>query len=99
MKHFNDLTPDEAERLAFLAEECSEVIQMVSKILRHGWDSVNPLKPEEGSNRARLERELGDLAVAITLMSENRDISQDLIMNNWDRKIHSDDLLKWFHHQ
>lgn len=35
-RHFNNLTPGEAERLAMLAEECGEVIQAVGKILRHG---------------------------------------------------------------
>ena len=34
--HFNNLTPGEAERLAILAEECGEVIQIIGKILRHG---------------------------------------------------------------
>ena len=35
-EHFNGLTPAEDERLAMLAEECAEVIKIVSKIQRHG---------------------------------------------------------------
>ncbi len=34
MTHFNELTPAEAERLAYLAEECGEAIQIIGKILR-----------------------------------------------------------------
>lgn len=33
--------PTEAERLVVLMEECGEVIQACSKILRHGWKSSN----------------------------------------------------------
>ncbi len=40
--HFNRLTPAEAERLAMLAEEAAEVIQIVGKILRHGYASYHP---------------------------------------------------------
>ena len=35
--HFNKLTPAQAERLAILIEECGEVIQAATKILRHGY--------------------------------------------------------------
>lgn len=41
-EHFNGLTPAEAERLAMLSEECGEVIQIIGKILRHGYDSYHP---------------------------------------------------------
>ena len=44
-EHFNKLTPAEDERLAMLAEECAEVIQIVSKIQRHGYDSWHPDDP------------------------------------------------------
>src|SRR5579872_899269 len=38
------LTPAQIERLALLAEECGEVMQAVSKILRHGYESRNPFR-------------------------------------------------------
>ena len=53
--HFNKLTEAEQERLVILAEECSEVIQIVCKILRHGYDSDDDGKLLE-PNRKSLER-------------------------------------------
>lgn len=65
-KHFNDLTPAEAERLAMLAEECGEVIQAVGKILRHGYESTHP---DGGpTNREALRREIVDLRVIAYMM-------------------------------
>ena len=55
MEHFNKLTPAEAERLAMLAEECGEVVQIVGKILRHGYDSQHP-----DGNTAALDRYLAE---------------------------------------
>jgi len=77
MKHFNNLTPAEAERLALLAEECGEAIQVVGKILRHGYDSINPtIDPERApTNRSMLEKELGDIALAQQLLCDSRDLN------------------------
>ena len=75
--HFNGLTPAQAERLAMLAEECGEVIQVVGKILRHGYDSYHPdqqgTPPEyRYTNRKALGNELTDLlAVAASLCRDN----------------------------
>lgn len=35
----NNLTDVEIERLGLLAEECGEVLQLVGKILQHGYES------------------------------------------------------------
>lgn len=69
--HFNRLTPAEAERLACLAEEAAEVIQCVTKILRHGYDSV---APNGETNRKALMREMGDYQFVERLMGEAGDI-------------------------
>ena len=45
MKHFNQLTPAEAERLALLLEELGEAQQAIGKILRHGYASTHPANP------------------------------------------------------
>lgn len=70
--HFNRLTPAQAERLAILAEECGEVIQVVGKILRHGYDSHHPIRNVD--NISMLEQELGDLGAAVFMLAEAKDI-------------------------
>lgn len=65
--HFNRLTPAEAERLAMLAEECAEVIQVVGKILRHGYERHHPNDPTT-TNRDLLTDELSDLWAVIEMM-------------------------------
>ena len=52
--HFHGLSPAEAERLYVLAEECAEVVVVVNKILRHGYESYNPHQSDLGSNREQL---------------------------------------------
>lgn len=79
-EHFNKLTPSEDERLAKLCEEAAEVVQIGMKIMRHGYGSHNPDKPEDGNNRAQLERELRDLYKAATFMFERGDIHEYPIM-------------------
>ncbi len=66
-KHFNRLTPAEAERLAMLSEECGEVIQAVGKILRHGYESYHPADPST-TNRDLLAKELSDLVSVMQMM-------------------------------
>lgn len=77
--HFNGLTPAEAERLAILAEELGEAQQIVGKILRHGFDSHNPLDPTAGTNRGMLERELGDVRCAMIRLCNAGDLSKEAI--------------------
>ena len=51
-KPFNELTPAEAGAiLRLLAEEMGEALQVVGKILRHGYESYHPSHPEGPSNR------------------------------------------------
>lgn len=66
IENFNKLTPAQAERLAILAEECGEVIQIVGKILRHGLDSHHPVTL---SNRNALVNELTDVKAAMVMIS------------------------------
>jgi hypothetical protein len=94
-EHFNGLTPAQAERLAMLAEECGEVIQIIGKILRHGYDSYHPDRPHI-TNRELLQRELTDLAAV-----ENQIHAQDRVFlpssldvdAAWAKK------LRYAHHQ
>ena len=92
--HFNGLTPAQAERLAMLAEECGEVIQIVGKILRHGYANYHPDKPHV-SNRELLGRELTDLlAVAASLC---RDKVPEGSLHDQDRAWAKK--LRYAHHQ
>lgn len=74
--HFNKLSEAEAERLAVLAEECAEVAQAAMKILRHGYESVDPTIPPQNqeTNRTALERELADVFHHVNHMSARGDI-------------------------
>lgn len=74
----SNLTQSQIERLALLAEECGEVVQAVSKILRFGLDSTH----NQRSNRTRLETELGDLQVAIDLLAQSQDIDLAAIQDH-----------------
>jgi hypothetical protein len=92
------VTEAEKERLAMLAEEAGEIVQIIGKILRHGYDSHHPDDPERITNKEHLVRELRDLDGVVYGMC----LKDDLKVENfsmahsiaaWNRK------LKWSHHQ
>jgi NTP pyrophosphatase (non-canonical NTP hydrolase) len=87
--------PAERERLTLLAEECAEVIQAVTKILRHGYSSHHPNGGAD--NRQNLEGELGDLRFATILMCEAKDIKKDEIHTNAHDK--GERVRQYLHHQ
>jgi hypothetical protein len=98
-KHFNELTEAEQERLSILAEECAEVIHVVCKILRHGYESTNPratTDPEE-TNREMLQREIGDLFHAYDRMRDASDVINAEIEER--RRSKPDSILRYLHHQ
>ena len=70
---FNGLTFAEAERLALLLEELGEAQQAIGKILRHGYESIHPNGGPD--NKENLEKEIGDVLLAIQLMTNNGDLS------------------------
>ncbi len=71
--HFNKLSNAELERLACLAEECGEVIQIVNKTIRHGYENSHE-KYNNKTPRAMLEQEIADLFVIVELMIREEDI-------------------------
>lgn len=97
MKHFNQLTPAEAERLALLLEEIGEVQQVIGKILRHGYESYNPLSEDKTTNRDLLQRELGDVQHSVERMYEAGDVSKCAIHNRTKEKAIL--VERWLHHQ
>lgn len=56
-------TPHERELLEILIEECAEVQQRATKMLRFGVREVQPGQPDD--NRRRLGLEIGDLRYMI----------------------------------
>jgi len=96
--NMNDLPSlAEAERLHLLIEECGEVIQAATKVLRHGYDSVHPFITDSLDNTGYFEFELGDLSAIIGIMIRSGDISGLEITKHQEDKIHR--LPKWTHHQ
>lgn len=95
--HFNKLTPAEAERLACLAEELGEAIQVIGKILRHGYDDWSPYDETRTTNRQNLERELGDISAVCQRMDEEADIDPIRVKVAHHHKMAK--LPKWTHHQ
>ncbi len=95
--NFNELTPAETERLATLAEEMGECIQIIGKILRHGYESRNPLDEACLHNRAYLEKEIGDVELIIFLMAEANDINRNAVDRSRIEK--GNKIVKWLHHQ
>lgn len=95
MDNFNQLTPAETERLSMLAEECAEVIQVIGKILRHGYDNYHPADPTT-TNRDLLAKEVSEV-MAITKEMKRGELKDyqlsDVGCSIWQRK------LKYTHHQ
>lgn len=71
------LTAAETERLVFLIEELAEAQQAACKILRHGYNSRNPLHPEGPDNRAHLTLELGHVLAGLDLLCTGNDVLMD----------------------
>ena len=94
MKHFNKLTPGELERISILAEECAEVIQVIGKVLRHGYESKHP---DGGpTNRELLEEEIGHVFAAVDFLEED-DLDYDKIQDYRNRKHKT--IAPYLHHQ
>jgi len=97
-RHFNELTPAEAERLAILLEEMGEAQQVVGKILRHGYDSQNPRDGANGRpNRFLLEEELGDVLWSIRALMKAKDTSMEVIEHRCAQK--DKRIIPYLHHQ
>ena len=101
----NQLNPAQTERLAILSEECGEVIQIVGKILRHGYKSYDPTVDEmkQKPNCALLEKELGDLLWSISKLDEAADINfpiprTNATLNAWLRRKQAT-ASRYLHHQ
>ena len=96
-KHFNGLTPGEHERLSVLLEEMGEAQQAIGKIMRHGYESMNPNDPDSLSNRGQLRTELGDVLYAIEELERHDDINSDDLRVRVDEKRQK--IARYLHHE
>lgn len=94
---FNQLNAAEAELLALLAEEMGEAIQIIGKILRHGYGSRHPDEPFGPNNREMLEKELGDVRCAMILLCESGDLLKEMIHGHATDK--RERVKQYLHHQ
>lgn len=85
-EQFNELTPAQSERLYLVMEEAAEVIQMIGKILRHGYWSFNPYDPDKVANRDLLAKELGDLMAVVELLTDTGDVDAEKVSQAKDLK-------------
>lgn len=95
--HFNELSEAETERLAIVIEECGEVIQAGCKILRHGYESHNPLVSNRKTNRESLAREIGDLLHAVNRLTECNDVDARMVGDRARSK--PEHIKPYLHHQ
>ena len=95
--HFNGLSPAEDERLAVLLEECGEVIQIIGKIQRHGYENFNPFDDDKTTNRQLLEKEMGHYGAAMGLLIQNKDVDWKKCNEHDVEKQES--IKQWLHHQ
>ncbi len=91
-----NLTKEQLERLAILSEELGEVQQVIGKILRHGYETSNPLEENGKTNREKLEMELGDVVCVLGLMNQEKDFDDIKIGKLAESKIKK--INKWMHY-
>lgn len=84
------------ERLALLAEELSEAIQVVNKIIRHGYNNYHPANSQI-TNKELLEKELGHVYYAINLSAINNEICMGEIAEHCREK--SKSVRQWLYFQ
>jgi NTP pyrophosphatase (non-canonical NTP hydrolase)/ribosomal protein S27E len=80
-----NLTMAQRERLAWLAEECGEVVQAVGKVLRHGFQDTGP-NGTTYDNRVALEEEAGHVLAVIDTLAMNGDVQQSNVKDSCGRK-------------
>lgn len=97
MQFENGLTDAQAERLALLIEEMGEALQAVGKVLRHGYDSTNPLIETGTDNGRDLENECGHVLAALKMLCDEGDLTSVNVTRSRRKKLHS--VKQWLHHQ
>ena len=81
MNSFNDVRLN----LELLSEECAEVIQIKSKIIRFGIDDFHP--GNKKTNRDSLVQELGDVLAIIDILKNNGIFTEEQLIEAKHRKL------------
>ena len=77
------------EVLAITQEECAEVVQAISKVMRFGLEG----EYNGTTNKSRLEEEVGDLMCMLQLLEEKGYVDWSLVSLHAARK--KEKLKKW----
>jgi NTP pyrophosphatase (non-canonical NTP hydrolase) len=88
----NKLNESLRETLLITQEECAEVTQAISKVLRFGTEKRWP-DDYAPTNREKLEEEIGDLLAMIDILIEKAYLSDSFV--NAARKNKKEKLKKW----
>lgn len=81
------------EPLHVLQEECAEVIQVISKVQRFGWESHNPFNTPIKTNKNHLVEELGDVLACIEIVASVYELDTELLEQAKQNKFEK--LKKW----
>jgi NTP pyrophosphatase (non-canonical NTP hydrolase) len=73
------------ETLIITQEECAEVIQAISKVMRFGFDSCYPFE-ESASTKECLTMEVGQLLCMIDILVEQGVIDEDAMVTAMEAK-------------
>lgn len=84
-----ELNISTTDTMIIAQEECAEVIQAISKIMRFGFDD----KYKKLTNRQRLSEEVGDLLCMIDLLIDKGVVVRDHVEDARVQKINK--LKKW----
>jgi len=74
------------EALNLLQEECAEIIQIISKIRRFGFDSYHPDDETKRSNLSLLHDEIGDFDTIKNYLIESDIIDSDQLITRTEFK-------------
>ena len=76
---YNGLTAKQLELLELVGEECIEVLKVLQKIKRFGFQAIDPHTRITYDNRRDLETEIGHVFNAVDLLCKTGDIRPQLI--------------------
>lgn len=85
----NPVTEREKEMLQIVTEECAEVIQAISKMVRFGKDNMSPVwfpGQIRRNNTENLSTEIGQLIALLKIIQDEGMIDDDIVSKAADEK-------------